>query len=69
MLDFYQIEHPIFEQHCIYRLYRANLADLSRKHKIKFNHHDALSDALVCAELLKEFESNKGIICFLMMYN
>lgn len=52
-LDFYNIEHVAFEQHCTYKLYGENLADLCRKHKIKLNHHDALSDALACAELFK----------------
>lgn len=52
-LDFYNIEHVYFEQHCTYRIYRENLADLCRKHKIKLNHHDALSDALACAELFR----------------
>jgi DNA polymerase III subunit epsilon len=52
-LDFYNIEHVYFEQHCTYQIYRENLADLCRKHKIKLNNHDALSDALACAELFR----------------
>lgn len=52
-LDFYAIEHPTFEQFCTYRIYGENLADLCRKHKINLNHHDALSDALACAELFR----------------
>ncbi len=50
-LDFYNLEHVHFEQHCTYKIYSENLADLCRKHKIKLNHHDALSDAMACAEL------------------
>jgi DNA polymerase-3 subunit epsilon len=50
-LDFYNLEHVHFEQHCTYKIYGENLADLCRKHKIKLNHHDALSDAMACAEL------------------
>lgn len=50
-LDFYNLEHVHFEQHCTYKIYGENLADLCRKHKIKLNHHYALSDAMACAEL------------------
>jgi DNA polymerase-3 subunit epsilon len=55
-LDFYNIEHVPFEQHCTYKLYGENLSDLCRKHKIKLNHHDALSDALACAELFRKLK-------------
>ena len=50
-LDFYQLVHPEYQQACTYKLYKKGLSELCREHKIKLNHHDALSDALACAEL------------------
>ncbi len=50
-LEYYDMEPPEFTGHCTYRLYRESLSLLCRKHKIPLNHHDALSDAMACAEL------------------
>jgi len=52
-LAYYQIAEPEYTKHCTYKIYGDNLASLCRKHKIKLNHHDALSDAMACAELFK----------------
>ncbi len=52
-LAYYNIEVPSFSGHCTYKIFRANLASLCRTHGIKLNHHDALSDALACAELFQ----------------
>ena len=50
-LNYYGLPHPDYRQHCTYRIYGEDLATLCRKHQIKLNHHDALSDAKACAEL------------------
>lgn len=50
-LEFYKLEMPNFNGHCTYRIYGANLASLCKAHKINLNHHNALSDAMACAEL------------------
>ena len=56
-LEYYNIEPPSYTGHCTYRLYGDNLAALCKGHKIPLNHHDALSDAMACAELfLKHLE-------------
>lgn len=52
-LDYYGINQPQYNQACTYKIYGKDLATLCREHKIKLNHHDALSDALACAELYK----------------
>ncbi len=52
-LDYYYIETPKYTGHCTYKLYRNNLASLCKEYNIALNHHDALSDALACAELFK----------------
>jgi DNA polymerase III subunit epsilon len=52
-LEYYGITPPNYEGHCTYRIFGENLASLCKKHKIPLNHHDALSDALACAELFK----------------
>jgi len=54
-LEYYDIEPPKYTGHCTYRIYGENLASLCRKHKITLNHHDALSDAMACAELYKMY--------------
>jgi DNA polymerase-3 subunit epsilon len=50
-LEYYNIAAPDYQGFCTYKLYRDNLASLCKKHSIKLNHHDALSDAMACAEL------------------
>jgi len=50
-LELYKLPKPDFTEHCTYKIYKTNLADLCKEHKIKLNHHDALSDAKACAEL------------------
>lgn len=52
-LEYYNLSTPDFTGHCTYRLFGKNLASLCKKHNIELNHHDALSDALACAELFK----------------
>ena len=52
-LEYYGIPAPNFNGHCTYRIFGENLASLCKKYQIPLNHHDALSDALACAELFK----------------
>jgi len=52
-LEHYNIETPQFNGFCTYRIFGDNLASLCKKYRIPLNHHDALSDALACAELFK----------------
>jgi DNA polymerase III subunit epsilon len=58
-LEYYNIEPPEYTGHCTYRIFGENLASLCQKYNIPLNHHDALSDAMVCAELFK-FHLNKN---------
>jgi len=50
-LDYYGLPLPEYDKKCTLKIYGEDLATLCRKYKIKLNHHDALSDALACAEL------------------
>jgi len=50
-LLYYHITPQEFTGHDTYKLYKTDLASLCRMHKIPLNHHDALSDAMACAEL------------------
>lgn len=52
-LEYYDIAPPEFTGHCTYRIFGDNLASLCRQYKIPLNHHEALSDAMACAELFK----------------
>jgi DNA polymerase-3 subunit epsilon len=52
-LEFYQIAIPNFVGHCTYKIFKSNLASLCKTHNISLKHHDALSDAMACAELFK----------------
>ncbi len=52
-LAFYKIGPPKFTGHCTYRIYGTNLAALCDEFSIPLDHHDALSDAMACAELFK----------------
>lgn len=50
-LEYYDIAPPKFTGHCTYKIFDDNLASLCKEYKIPLNHHDALSDAMACAEL------------------
>jgi DNA polymerase III subunit epsilon len=52
-LIYYGLEKPSFSQQCTYKIYGKDLASLCRQYKIRLQHHDALSDAIACAELYK----------------
>ena len=50
-LDFYGMAEPAYEPQCTYKLYKKKLNVLCDECGIELNHHNALSDALACAEL------------------
>ena len=50
-LAFYDLPVPDYSKFCTYKIYRSNLAALCSRYSISLNHHDALSDAMACAEL------------------
>lgn len=50
-LEWYGIAVPAFNRHCTYRIFNKSLDSLCHEHHIDLNHHDALSDAMACAEL------------------
>jgi DNA polymerase III subunit epsilon len=50
-LAYYRLRVPGFNSHCTYKIYGQKLNELCRKYAIRLQHHDALSDALACAEL------------------
>lgn len=54
VLDYYQLSHPVFEKQCTYKIYGKKLSLLCQEHSIELNHHDALSDAMACAELYRK---------------
>ncbi len=59
-LEYYDIAQPTYERACTYKIYGKNLKTLCQEHKIKLNHHDALSDAMACAELYRRFLGVRG---------
>lgn len=52
-LELYGLQMPEFNGYCTYKIFRKRLNLLCQEHQILLNHHDALSDALACAELYK----------------
>ncbi len=58
-LEYYDLAQPTYERACTYKIYGKNLKTLCQEHKIKLNHHDALSDAMACAELYRRWVIKK----------
>jgi DNA polymerase-3 subunit epsilon len=52
-LSYYNLAIPKFHQHCTYKIYGKALKDCCRSYGISLNHHNALSDALACAQLFQ----------------
>ena len=50
-LNYYKLALPNFTDHCTYRIYGEALDRCCKKYKVRLNHHNALSDAMACAEL------------------
>jgi DNA polymerase-3 subunit epsilon len=57
-LEYYGMSNPEYQKQCTYKIYKSNLANLRKEHKIKLNHHDALSDARACATLFIKHLNN-----------
>ena len=57
-LEYYGMTNPEYQKQCTYKIYKTNLANLCQEHKIKLNHHDALSDARACATLFLKHINN-----------
>ena len=58
-LEYYRLQQPNYQKQCTYKIYKKDLASLCREHRIKLNHHDALSDAMACAELYRMHLNDK----------
>ncbi|MCR8560831.1 3'-5' exoribonuclease [Mucilaginibacter sp. BJC16-A38] len=50
-LTYYNIQQPRFTQQCTYKIFGKGLKACCSEHRISLNHHDALSDAMACAQL------------------
>lgn len=65
-LAYYRMNTPAFKSHCTYKIYGQKLNYLCRSYGIELNHHDALSDAMACAQLFllynkqRTFSSRSG---------
>lgn len=54
-LAYYNMVTPGFDSHCTYKIYGQKLNHVCMTHGIELNHHDALSDAMACAQLFLLF--------------
>lgn len=50
-LSHYHMKTPSFQAHCTYKIFDAALDVCCQEHNIELDHHNALSDAMACAEL------------------
>jgi DNA polymerase III subunit epsilon len=50
-LEYYKLPIPEFTPHCTMKIFGGKLDVNCKKHGIKLNHHNALSDATGCAKL------------------
>jgi DNA polymerase-3 subunit epsilon len=50
-LAYYGVKVPGYKSHCTYKIYGEKLNLLCRTHSIRLDHHNALSDAMACAQL------------------
>jgi len=53
VLAYYDLAEVKYQKQCTYRIYKKGLAKICAEQQIELNHHDALSDAMACAELYK----------------
>ena len=58
-LEYYNIKQPEYSAHCTYKIFKNNLFALCNQFKIPLQHHNALSDAMACAELFMMYQ--KGV--------
>jgi DNA polymerase-3 subunit epsilon len=52
-LEFYDLAEVKYRKECTYKIYKKGLAKVCEEENIKLKHHDALSDAMACAELFR----------------
>ncbi len=57
VLAFYDLASVVYERQCTYKIYKKGLAVVCEEQGITLNHHDALSDAMACAELYRRYLS------------
>ncbi|SHN34719.1 exonuclease domain-containing protein [Mucilaginibacter sp. OK098] len=50
-LGYYKLQLPDYKQQCTYKIFGKGLAACCSDHRIALKHHDALSDAMACAQL------------------
>ena len=50
-LEYYDIPKPDYTAHCTYKIFKRNLMTLCKQFHIPLQQHNALSDAMACAEL------------------
>ncbi|MFM7024106.1 MAG: 3'-5' exonuclease [Flavobacteriales bacterium] len=53
VLEFYDLAPVRYNKQCTYRIYKKGLAKICAEQNIVLQHHDALSDAMACAELYR----------------
>ncbi len=53
VLAFYDLAPVKYRKECTYKIYKKGLAAICEIEEIKLKHHDALSDAMACAELFR----------------
>jgi DNA polymerase III subunit epsilon len=58
-LSYYKLAQPNYQQQCTLKIYGKGLALCCAEYKISLKHHDALSDALACAELYQIYLNSK----------
>lgn len=50
-LTYYNLKIPDYTKVCTYQIYKRKLSELCSMYDISLRHHNALSDALACAQL------------------
>jgi len=58
-LAYYNLQVPNYRQECTLKIYGKGLAACCAEHRIALKHHDALSDAMACAELYQIYLNSK----------
>ena len=59
-LAYYDLAVPRFDPKCTYRIFKKKLSFLCETYQIPLNHHDALSDAMACAQLYLIYLKNNN---------
>jgi len=59
-LEYYDLAQPKYEPACTLKIYKKKLNIACAEHGIPLKHHDALSDAMGCAELYRRWLGVRG---------